>query len=159
MLRIYFMIFLSSAVVNVILSRYSAQIRPWNARERFSRSYSWVALVTAKVLVELPGALVSTVVYFLPWYFPSGLPLSEAGYIFLNFLTYEIYQVRSRMPFTHSSTNTEYFQVLLGLFMMGISPSLAFAGNVLVFVVSVCDRFNGTLVPWDEIQVFWQYWV
>jgi len=69
------------------------------------------------------------------------LPLSEAGYIFLVLFTYEI------------------FQVLLGLFMMALSPDLGFAGNVLVFIVCTCNWFNGIIVPYDQIQVFWRYWV
>ena len=42
----------------------------------------------------MPGALVCGVVYYLLWYFPSGLPLGgTAGYVFLAVLTYEVFQV------------------------------------------------------------------
>jgi ATP-binding cassette subfamily G (WHITE) protein 2 (SNQ2) len=43
--------------------------------------------------------------------------------------------------------------------MMALSPDLGFAGNVLVFLVCVCNWFNGIIVPFDQIQVFWRYWV
>ena len=65
----------------------------------------------------------------------------EAAYIFLFLLTYEI------------------FQVLLGLFMMALSPDLGAAGNVLVFIICTCNWFNGVIVPYEQIQVFWRYWV
>jgi len=100
-----------------------------------------VAFVTGSILSEIPAAVLVTVLYYIIWYFPSGLPLSEAGYIFLVLFTYEI------------------FQVLLGLFMMALSPDLGFAGNVLVFIVCTCNWFNGIIVPYDQIQVFWRYWV
>lgn len=43
--------------------------------------------------------------------------------------------------------------------MMAMSPDLGFAGNVLVFLVCTCNWFNGIIVPYDQIQVFWRYWV
>ena len=43
--------------------------------------------------------------------------------------------------------------------MMAMSPDLGFAGNVLVFVVCICNWFNGIIVPFEEIQTFWRYWV
>lgn len=43
--------------------------------------------------------------------------------------------------------------------MMALSPTLGFAGNVLVFIVCTCNWFNGIIVPYDQMQVFWRYWV
>jgi ATP-binding cassette subfamily G (WHITE) protein 2 (SNQ2) len=43
--------------------------------------------------------------------------------------------------------------------MMALSPDLGFAGNVLVFIVCTCNWFNGIIVPYDQIQVFWRYWL
>jgi ATP-binding cassette subfamily G (WHITE) protein 2 (SNQ2) len=90
----------------------------------------------------LPAALLVTVIYFVLWYFPSGLPLGEpAGFIFLLILAYQV------------------FQLLLGLFMMALSPDLGTAGNVLVFLVCTFNWFNGIIVPYAQIQVFWRYWL
>ncbi|OCL05443.1 hypothetical protein AOQ84DRAFT_390869 [Glonium stellatum] len=138
---VYFILFLCNAIVNVILARYFFASLYWQFREGPSRTYGWVAFVSASILAEFPAAILVTVIYFLLWYFPSGLPNSEAGYIFLFLLTYEV------------------FQVLLGLFMMALSPDLGFAGNVLVFIVCTCNWFNGIIVPYDQIQVFWRYWL
>lgn len=138
---VYFILFLCNAIVNVILARYFFASLYWQYREGPSKTYGWKAFVTSSILSEMPAAILVTVLYFVIWYFPSGLPTSEAGYIFLVLLTYEV------------------FQVLLGLFMMALSPDLGFAGNVLVFIVCTCNWFNGIIVPYDQIQVFWRYWV
>jgi hypothetical protein len=50
-------------------------------------------------------------------------------------------------------------QVLFGLFMIGMSPDLGTAGNVLVFLVCSVNWFNGIIVPYEQIQVLWRYWV
>ncbi|KAL5340239.1 ABC-2 type transporter-domain-containing protein [Aspergillus crustosus] len=125
---VYFILFLCNAI---------------QFREGPSRAYGWIAFASSTILSEIPGAVLVTVVYFLLWYFPSGLPQSEAGYIFLFLLTYEIFQGK----------------VLLGLFMMALSPDLSIASNILVFIVFTFNWFNGIIVPYDQIQVFWRYWL
>jgi len=42
---------------------------------------------------------------------------------------------------------------------MALSPDLGVAGNVLVFMVCTMNWYNGLIVPYDQIQVFWRYWV
>ncbi|POR36723.1 Uncharacterized protein TPAR_03074 [Tolypocladium paradoxum] len=142
MFSVFFILFLCNAIVNVILARYFFASLHWMFREGPSHTYGWVAFVSSTILSELPGAVLVTVLYYVLWYFPSGLPLGgEAAYIFLFLLTYEI------------------FQILLGLFMMAMSPDLGAAGNVLVFIICTCNFFNGVNVPYQQIQVFWRYWL
>ncbi|KAF5580877.1 ATP-binding protein multidrug cassette transport [Fusarium subglutinans] len=141
MFSVFFILFLCNAIVNVILARYFFASLYWQFREGPSHAYGWIAFVSSTILSEIPGAILVTVLYFVIWYFPAGLPLDQAGYIFLFLLTYEI------------------FQVLLGLFMMALSPDLGAAGNVLVFIVCTCNWFNGIIVPYSQIQVFWRYWL
>lgn len=42
---------------------------------------------------------------------------------------------------------------------MALSPDLGAAGNVLVFIVCTYNWFNGIIVPYSQIQIFWRYWV
>jgi ATP-binding cassette, subfamily G (WHITE), member 2, SNQ2 len=80
--------------VNAILARFFFARLYWEYREGPSNAYGWVSLCSASILAEIPGAILCGTVYYLLWYFPSGLPLgSTAGYIFLFVLTYEIFQV------------------------------------------------------------------
>jgi ATP-binding cassette, subfamily G (WHITE), member 2, SNQ2 len=43
--------------------------------------------------------------------------------------------------------------------MMAMSPDLGTAGNILVFIICTLNWFNGIIVPYNQIQVFWRYWV
>lgn len=88
------MFFLVNAIVNVILARFFFQTMYWRFREGPSSTYGWVALCSSSILAEMPAAVFCAVVYYLLWYFPSGLPASQAGFIFLYCLTYEVFQVR-----------------------------------------------------------------
>lgn len=93
---VFFIVFLCNAIVNVILARYFFASLFWQLREGPSHAYGWIAFVWSTILSEMPGAVLVTVLYFVLWYFPSGLPLAEAGYIFLFLLTYEVFQVKFR---------------------------------------------------------------
>lgn len=43
--------------------------------------------------------------------------------------------------------------------MMAMSPDLGVAGNILVFLICTMNWYNGLIVPYDQIQIFWRYWV
>jgi len=53
----------------------------------------------------------------------------------------------------------EVFEMTFGLFVTALSPNPKFAGLVLVFLVTTFNWFNGVVVPYSQIQVFWRYWV
>ncbi|KAG8426770.1 hypothetical protein J3459_007818 [Metarhizium acridum] len=136
------LIFLVNTIVNPILARFFGQRLLWQAREGPSRTYSWIALCNASFLAEIPAIIVTGVTYFLLWYFLTGLPLGEAaGYAFLLVMIYEV------------------FEMSFGLFVTALSPDLKFAGLVLVFLVTIFNWFNGVVVPYHQIQVFWRYWL
>lgn len=64
----------------------------WNARERPSGVYGWVAFCTAQILSELPYALIGAVFFYIPYYFLVGLPLGfPAGYTFLMITMFVIF--------------------------------------------------------------------
>lgn len=111
-------------------------------REGPARTYGWVALCNASFFAELPAIAVTGVVYYLMWYFLTGLPLGQAAiYTFLMVMIYEV------------------FEMSFGLLVTALSPDLKFAGLVLVFLVTIFNWFNGVVVPYGQIQVFWRYWV
>ena len=53
----------------------------------------------------------------------------------------------------------EVYEMTLGLLVIAFSPDLKSAGLMLVFIVTLFNWFNGVVVPYDQIQVFWRYWV
>jgi ABC-type multidrug transport system ATPase subunit len=91
---VFFIVFLVNSIVNTILARFFFARLFWEYREGPSKTYGWVALCAASILAELPGALVCGLLYWVLWYWPSGLPGGgTAGYVFLVVLTYEVFQV------------------------------------------------------------------
>ncbi|KAJ5660839.1 uncharacterized protein N7484_000211 [Penicillium longicatenatum] len=136
------LIFLVNTIVNPILARFFGNRSLWLKREGPGHAYSWVALCTSSFLAELPAILFTGVVYFLLWYFLSGLPLGQSAiFTFVMIMTYEV------------------FEMSFGLLITAASPDLKMAGIALVFLVTTMNWFNGLVVPYDEIQVFWRYWI
>jgi len=45
--------------------------------------YSWTALVTSQILIEIPWNLLGSTLLFLCWYWPVGLHADRAGYTYL----------------------------------------------------------------------------
>lgn len=81
----FLILLIPPAIVNGVLPKFYSARALWEAREHPSRIYGWVAFCTAQVVAEIPMAIVSSVLYFLLWYYPAGLPTdsSTAGYVFL----------------------------------------------------------------------------
>lgn len=64
----------------------------FEARERKSKSYCWQVFCFAEIVAEVPYLLLCAFIYFLCWYFPSGLDLSAgvAGPVYLQMTFYEL---------------------------------------------------------------------
>jgi ATP-binding cassette, subfamily G (WHITE), member 2, SNQ2 len=60
----------------------------YEIRERSSKTYSWAAMITANLLVEVPWNMLGTCIFFFCWYWTVGFESSRAGYMvsFLNSL-------------------------------------------------------------------------
>lgn len=131
-----------NTIVNPILARFFGNRLLWQAREGPSRAYGWVALCTSSILAEIPALVLTGTIYFLLWYFLTALQLGEAAiYTFVMITTYEV------------------FEMTLGLLVTALSPDLKVAGLMLVFLVTTFNWFNGVVVPFEQIQVVWRYWV
>ena len=57
----------------------------YEIRERPSRMYSWTALVTSQIVVELPWNILGSSIFFLCWYWTVGFPTSRGGYTYLAY--------------------------------------------------------------------------
>jgi ABC-type multidrug transport system permease subunit len=45
----------------------------YEARERPSKAYSWMAFLLAQIFVEIPWQLLAALLSFVGWYYPIGL--------------------------------------------------------------------------------------
>nr|ABD66573.1 ABC transporter [Penicillium griseofulvum] len=110
-------------------------------RERESLTYHWMAFVLAAFIVELPFTFLSSLVYWLLWYFPVGYfyAPSRAGY---SFLMYELFGV---------------FATSLAQLCASLMPNIeaAFAANGFFFMF--CNTFAGTLSPKPVTPSGWRW--
>ncbi|EAT88972.2 hypothetical protein SNOG_03767 [Parastagonospora nodorum SN15] len=115
----------------------------WQARELPSRIYGWIPFCTAQVVAEIPIAILSSVLYWVLWYFPAGLPTdsSTAGYVFLMTMLFYL------------------FVSSWGQWICAFAPSFTVISNVLPFFFVMFGLFNGVVRPYAEMPVFWRYWM
>ncbi|KAF1977579.1 ABC transporter-like protein [Bimuria novae-zelandiae CBS 107.79] len=85
MFTAFLILLIPPTIVNAVVPKFYSNMELWQARELPSRIYGWVAFTTAQVVAEVPIAIVSSVLYWLLWYYPTGLPTdsSTTGYVFL----------------------------------------------------------------------------
>ena len=139
----FLILLIPPTIVNAVVPKFYQNRALWEARELPSRIYGWVAFCTASVITEIPAAIVGAVVYWVLWYFPAGLPTdpSTAGYVFLM------------------TTLFFLFQASWGQWICAFAPSFTVISNVLPFFFVMFSLFNGVVVPYAQLSVFWKYWL
>ena len=111
----FIILLIPPTIVNGVLPKFYSARALWEARELPSRIYGWFAFCTAQVVAEIPMAIISSVVYFVLWYYPAGLPTdsSTAGYVFLMTMLWF------------------FFQASWGQWICAFAPSFTVISNVL----------------------------
>jgi ABC-type multidrug transport system permease subunit len=115
----------------------------FETREKKSKMYSWVAFVTGLIVSEVPYLIVCAVAYFVCWYYTVGFPndSARAGGTFFVMLMYE---------FVYTG---------IGQFVAAYAPNEVFASLVNPLIIGTLVSFCGVLVPYQQIQAFWRYWM
>lgn len=143
MFTAFWIVIIPPTVLNAILPKFFMERALWEAREYPSRIYGWFAFVTSSIVAEIPGALVAGLIYWALWYWPAGLPSDSAtsGYSLLMVLLFFL------------------FQSSWGQWICAFAPSFTVISNVLPFFLVMFSLFNGVVVPHEELNVFWKYWM
>lgn len=130
-------------IVNAVVPKFYTNMALWQSRELPSRIYGWIPFCTAMVVAEIPITIVGSVIYWLLWYFPAGLPTdsSTAGYVFLMTMLFFL------------------FQASWGQWICAFAPSFTVISNVLPFFFVMFALFNGVVRPFGMLPVFWKYWM
>lgn len=139
----FLILLIPPTVLNAILPKFYMDRALWEAREYPSRIYGWVAFCSASVLAEIPGSLLAGVLYWALWYWPTGLPTDSltSGYVFLMTVLFFL------------------FQSSWGQWICAFAPSFTVISNILPFFLVMFSLFNGVVVPYEQLNVFWKYWV
>ncbi|EPQ50781.1 pleiotropic drug resistance ABC transporter [Gloeophyllum trabeum ATCC 11539] len=111
----------------------------YEIRERPSRMYSWTALVTAMIIVEIPWNIFGSSLFFLCWYWTVGFPTSRAGY------TYLVYAVVFPLYYT-----------TIGQAVAAMSATAEIAAILFSFLFSFVLTFNGVMQPF-RLLGWWQW--
>ncbi|TGJ84785.1 hypothetical protein E0Z10_g3954 [Xylaria hypoxylon] len=111
-------------------------------REKASLTYNWVCFVAPAILIELPYAFITSLVYWLLWYFPAGYftEPTRAGY---SFLMYELFSI-----FAHSLAQ------LCAALMPSLNATFMANGFFFMFV----NTFAGTLSPRPATPTGWRWY-
>ncbi|KAM5351661.1 hypothetical protein ACJ41O_004384 [Fusarium nematophilum] len=130
-------------VVNAVVPKFFSNMALWQAREYPSRIYGWVAFCTANIVADIPAAVVSGFLYWVLWYWPTGLPTesSVSGYTFLMTILMFL------------------FMNSWGQWICAFAPSFTVISNVLPFFFVMFGLFNGVVRPYSMLPVFWRYWM
>ncbi|KAF2710440.1 ABC transporter-like protein [Pleomassaria siparia CBS 279.74] len=143
MFTAFLIIIVPPIIVNGVVPKFYSNMALWQTRELPSRIYGWFAFTTAQVVAEIPISVVASVLYWVFWYLPSGLPTdsSTAGYVFLMTMLFFL------------------FTASWGQWICAFAPSLTVISNVLPFFFVMFSLFNGVARPYQQLSVFWRYWM
>ncbi|KAH7324186.1 ABC-2 type transporter-domain-containing protein [Stachybotrys elegans] len=143
MFTAFLIITIPPTIVNAVVPKFYTNLALWQARELPSRIYGWVAFCTANIVSEIPASIVSSVLYWVLWYWATGLPTesSVSGYVFLM----------TMLMFLFMSS--------WGQWICAFAPNFTVISNVLPFFFVVFSLFNGVVRPYSALPVFWRYWM
>ncbi|EXJ87727.1 hypothetical protein A1O1_04652 [Capronia coronata CBS 617.96] len=139
----FMILLIPPTIVNGVVPKFYMNRGLWEAREYPARIYGWIAFCTAQVVAEIPMAVISSVIYFLLWYYPNNLPRDSAaaGYTFLMTMLFYL------------------FMTSWGQWICAFAPSYTVVSNVLPFFFVIISVFNGIMRPYSQLPVFWRDWV
>ena len=114
------------------------------SRESNSKIYSWIAYVSAVVLVELPYTLLASTCYFMCWWWGSiarGRTMPESVYAWLFLSSFGLFYVGFGQAIAAFAPNEFIASILVPMFF--------------IFLIAFC----GVLVPAPALPPFWRSWM
>jgi ATP-binding cassette subfamily G (WHITE) protein 2 (PDR) len=115
------------------MPRFVIQRSLFEARERPSKAYSWVAFIFANIIVEIPYQVLLAVLAWAAWYYPvfgTHNTSEESGVMLLFLIVLIEFMV---------------FCSTFGQMVVAALPDAKTAGNVVTLLFSMMLTFNGVL--------------
>ncbi|KAI0855739.1 putative ABC multidrug transporter [Xylaria cubensis] len=143
LMSVFNFLFVAPGCINQLQPLFISNRDIFETREKKSKTYSWIAFISAQLLSEIFILIVCATVYFVSWYFTSGFPVqaSISGQVYLQMLLYE---------FLYTS---------IGQAIAAYSPNAYFAALANPLIVGTLIQFCGVFVPYSHIVPFWRYWL
>ncbi|KAF2825384.1 hypothetical protein CC86DRAFT_383276 [Ophiobolus disseminans] len=140
---VFSFIFVAPGLISQLQPLFIDRRDVYETREKKSKTYHWVPFVTGLIVSELPYLVICAVLYFVSWYFTTGLPTAPkyAGSTFFVVLVYECLYTG------------------IGQLIAAYAPNAVFASLVNPLVITTLVSFCGVMVPYSQIEPFWRYWI
>ncbi|KAG8789944.1 hypothetical protein FRC12_013096 [Ceratobasidium sp. 428] len=133
---------LSSSLSNQLQVEFINFRNIYEYREKQSKMYSWIPLVTSSLLVELPFNIFGSAMFYFCWYWTVGLPSdsNRAGYMWLILcICFPLYY-------------TTFSQAVAAM-----APNAMISGLLFSFLFSFVLTFNGVMQPYSQLIPFWKW--
>lgn len=137
---IFMIIIISVPLASQLMVPFIAVRNIYEIRERPSRMYSWTALLTAQILIEIPWNIIGSSFLFFTWYWTVGFPTDRAGYTFL--------MLGVVFPIYYST---------IGQAVASMSPDPEIGALLFSLLFSFVLTFNGVLQPFSQLG--WWRWM
>ncbi|CZR66015.1 probable ATP-binding cassette multidrug transport protein [Phialocephala subalpina] len=140
---IFQFIFVAPGVIAQLQPLFIEKRDIYEAREKKSKMYSWIAFVTGLIVAELPYLVLCAIQFFLCFYYTVGFSgdSSKAGAVVFVMLMYE---------FVYTG---------IGQFIAAYAPNAVAASLINPLVIFTLVGFCGVLVPYSQMTEFWRYWL
>ncbi|RBR01899.1 hypothetical protein FVER53263_20899 [Fusarium verticillioides] len=144
LMAIFNFVFVAPGCINQLQPFFIRNRDLFETREKKSKTYHWLAFVSAQLLSEIPILITCATVYFACWYFTAGFPVkaSASGQVYFQMILYEFLYTSIGQAIAAYSPN-EYFAALANPLILGAA------------LISFC----GVVVPYSLIPTFWRYWL
>ncbi|KAK9486914.1 ABC-2 type transporter-domain-containing protein [Lipomyces starkeyi] len=139
----FFAIIVSIPTINAIEIQFILARDLYELRERNSKVYTWIALVSAYLICVTPYAILGSVTFFpIFWYMPGmAMKASVAGFGFFVVLLLQLWH--------------NYLAIWLGAFV----PSLITAGIINPFFFVITEVTVGIMIPYTALNGFYKYFI
>ena len=121
--------------------RFAALRSIFMARERSNNTYHWSCFVISAIVVEIPYALFSSLVYRILWYYTVGYSYSSSRAAYA-WILYELYSL---------------FYTSLGQGIASVMPTMLGALMMTPFIYLVVNTFAGPLSPPPVTPAGWRW--
>ncbi|KAJ7461173.1 ABC-2 type transporter-domain-containing protein [Mycena latifolia] len=145
---IFMLLILFGNLTQQIMPLFVEQRSLYEARERPSKAYSWVAFLLAQIFVEIPWQMLAAVLSFVSWYYPIGL--------YRNAIAVDQVKERGALMFLYILQFMLFTSTFGQMIVAGMETPEA-AGNVANLMFSLTLLFCGVLAAPSTLG--WWVWM
>lgn len=141
---IFMTLTISPPLIQQLQPKFLSFRQVFQARERASKIYSWVAFCVGAIAVEIPYSIVAGTIYMMCWWWGSvgwRRTSFDTAYTWMLLMLFELFYVGFGQAIASFSPNELLASLLVPVFFL--------------FVVSFC----GVVVPYAALPTFWRSWM